>query len=105
MTTRDQVPPGRTRTPWRRRPSTANRCPATPGRTTVRTPVAPSIQAFWFAVPEPREAVDPTTGMPVFTIYPGDWYLSLEDNGSWFKVRDTDGKEGILRNIEGIQRG
>ena len=65
----------------------------------------PIIQAFWFAVPEPREAVDPTTGMPVFTIYPGDWYLSLEDNGSWFKVRDTDGKEGILRNIEGIQRG
>ncbi|WP_209325511.1 hypothetical protein [Brevibacterium renqingii] len=65
----------------------------------------PIIQAFWFAVPEPREAVDPTTGMPVFTIYPGDWYLSLEDKGSWFKVRDTDGREGILRNIEGIQRG
>lgn len=63
------------------------------------------VQAFWFAVPEPREAVDPTTGLPVFTIYPGDWYLSLEDNGSWFKVRDTDGSEGILRNIEGIQRG
>lgn len=66
----------------------------------------PIIQAFWFAVPEPREAVDETTGMPVFTIYPGDWYLSLEDNGSWFKVRDSDGSTtGILRNIEGIQRG
>lgn len=65
----------------------------------------PIIQAFWFAVPEPREAVDPTTGMPAFTIYPGDWYLSLEDNGSWFKVRDSDGREGHLRNIDGIQRG
>ena len=66
----------------------------------------PIIQAFWFAVPEPREAVDETTGMPVFTIYPGDWYLSLEDNGSWFKVRDSDGSTtGLLRNIEGIQRG
>ncbi|WP_152348584.1 hypothetical protein [Brevibacterium sp. CFH 10365] len=66
----------------------------------------PIIQAFWFAVPEPREAVDETTGMPVFTIYPGDWYLSLEDNGSWFKVRASDGSTtGILRNIEGIQRG
>lgn len=66
----------------------------------------PIIQAFWFAVPEPREAVDETTGMPVFTIYPGDWYLSLEDNGSWFKVRHSDGSTtGILRNIEGIQRG
>lgn len=66
----------------------------------------PIIHAFWFAVPEPREAVDETTGMPVFTIYPGDWYLSLEDNGAWFKVRDSDGSTtGILRNIEGIQRG
>ncbi|NJC58420.1 hypothetical protein [Brevibacterium marinum] len=63
------------------------------------------IQAFWFAVPEPREAVDATTGMPVFTIYPGDWFLGLEDHGSWFKVRDSDGREGLLRNIEGIQRG
>ena len=66
----------------------------------------PIIQAFWFAVPEPREAVDETTGMPVFTIYPGDWYLSLEDNGSSFTVRDSDGSTtGVLRNIEGIQRG
>lgn len=63
------------------------------------------IQAFWFAVPEPREAVDATTGMPVFTIYPGDWFLGLEDNGSWFKVRDSDGREGLLRNTEGVQRG
>lgn len=63
------------------------------------------IQAFWFAVPEPREAVDATTGMPVFTIYPGDWFLGLEDNGSWFKVRDADGKEGLLRNTDGVQRG
>ncbi len=63
------------------------------------------IQAFWFAVPEPREAVDATTGMPVFTIYPGDWFLGLEDHGSWFKVRDSDGREGLLRNTEGIQRG
>ncbi len=63
------------------------------------------IRAFWFAVPEPREAVDATTGMPVFTIYPGDWFLGLEDNGSWFKVRDSDGREGLLRNTEGVQRG
>ncbi|MGO1291449.1 MAG: hypothetical protein ACTMH0_09155, partial [Brevibacterium linens] len=66
----------------------------------------PIVQAFWFAVPEPREAVDEATGMPVFTIYPGDWYLSLEDNGSSFTVRDSDGSTtGVLRNIEGIQRG
>ncbi|MCT2359465.1 hypothetical protein M3G54_13895 [Brevibacterium casei] len=63
------------------------------------------IQAFWFAVPEPREAVDATTGMPVFTIYPGDWFLALEDHGTSFTVRDSDGKEGVLRNLEGIQRG
>ena len=63
------------------------------------------IQAFWFAVPEPREAVDAKTGMPVFTIYPGDWFLALEDKGSSFTVRDSDGKEGVLRNLEGIQRG
>ncbi|WP_339393265.1 MULTISPECIES: hypothetical protein [Brevibacterium] len=63
------------------------------------------IQAFWFAVPEPREAVDAKTGMPVFTIYPGDWFLALEDKGSSFTVRDSDGKEGVLRNLDGIQRG
>ncbi|MEL7583683.1 hypothetical protein [Brevibacterium casei] len=63
------------------------------------------IQAFWFAVPEPREAVDAKTGMPVFTIYPGDWFLALEDHGTSFTVRDSDGKEGVLRNLEGIQRG
>ena len=63
------------------------------------------IQALWCAVPEPREAVDAKTGMPVFTIYPGDWFLALEDKGSSFTVRDSDGKEGVLRNLEGIQRG
>lgn len=63
------------------------------------------VQAFWFAVPEPREAVDARTGIPVFTIYPGDWYLALEDHGSSFTVRDSDGGEGVLRNVEGIQRG
>lgn len=64
-----------------------------------------SYQAFWFAVPEPREAVDPTTGLPVFTIYPGDWFLGLEDHGSWFTVRDADGRVGLLRNLDRIQRG
>ncbi|WP_180953245.1 hypothetical protein [Brevibacterium ihuae] len=62
-------------------------------------------QAFWFAVPEPRDAVDPATGASAFTVTPGEWFLALADRGTEFTVRNSDGREGILRNIEGIQRG
>lgn len=65
----------------------------------------PAQQAFWFAVPEPRDAVDPTTGFSAFTVTPGEWFLALSDNGGEFTVRNTDGREGLLRNTEGIQRG
>ncbi len=62
-------------------------------------------QPFWFAVPEPREAIDPSTGRPLFTVTPGEWFLALSDNGTTFTVRDATGQEGLLRNLEGIQRG
>ncbi|WP_051298161.1 hypothetical protein [Brevibacterium album] len=68
-------------------------------------PQAPSTQMFWFAVPEPRPAVDAVTGLEVFTVTPGEWFLALEDHGTFFKVRDAHGREGYLNSVEGITRG
>ncbi|WAL39171.1 hypothetical protein BRM1_07635 [Brevibacterium sp. BRM-1] len=71
-------------------------------------PQAPRLdasQAFWFAVPESRQAVDPQTGQPVFTVTTGEWFLALADHGNAFTVRDAGGQEAVLFNIEGIQRG
>lgn len=62
-------------------------------------------QMFWFAVTEPRPAVDPVTGQEIFTVTPNEWFLALEDHGSFFKVRDAHGQEGYLNNVEGIIRG
>ena len=60
---------------------------------------------FWFAVTEPRPAVDPVTGREIFTVTPNEWFLALEDHGSFFKVRDAHGQEGYLNDVEGIIRG
>lgn len=66
-------------------------------------PVASKM--FWFAVPEPRPAVDPVTGREVFTVTPNQWFLALEDHGTFFKVRDDQGQEGYLNNVDRIVRG
>ena len=61
--------------------------------------------AFWFAVAQPRTAVDEHTGAPVFTIEPGGWVLALEDRGHEFLVQHSDGRVGILRDLSHIERG
>jgi hypothetical protein len=62
-------------------------------------------EAFWFAVSQPRTAVDPTTGQPVFPLEPGQWILALQDRGHEFVVQSTDGRVGVLRDLSGIERG
>lgn len=59
---------------------------------------------FWFAVPEPRVAVDPA-GNPAFHLEPGKWILAMSDNGDSFTVQSEDGRIGELRNIHGVERG
>ncbi|MEV7607190.1 hypothetical protein AB0N65_17280 [Paenarthrobacter sp. NPDC089322] len=66
---------------------------------------APTYEAFWFAVAQPRTAYDERTGAPAFTIEPGGWVLALEDRGHEFLVQDTDGKVGVLRELSNIERG
>ncbi len=44
--------------------------------------VHPAHEAFWFAVAQPRTAVDERTGAPAFVIEPGGWVLALEDRGT-----------------------
>ena len=61
--------------------------------------------AFWFAVAQPRTAVDERTGMPAFVIEPGGWVLALEDRGHEFLVQHTDGRVGVLRDLSNIERG
>jgi hypothetical protein len=65
----------------------------------------PGYEAFWFAVPQPRVAVDEHTGAPAFTIQPGGWVLALEDRGHEFLVQNTDGRLGVLRDLSHVERG
>ncbi|WP_445153458.1 hypothetical protein ACTWLI_08350 [Arthrobacter sp. Hor0625] len=65
----------------------------------------PAYEAFWFAVAQPRTAVDERTGAPAFVIEPGGWVLALEDRGHEFLVQHTDGRVGVLRDLSNIERG
>lgn len=65
----------------------------------------PAHEAFWFAVAQPRTAVDEHTGAPAFVIEPGGWVLALEDRGTSFLVQHTDGRLGVLRDLSNIERG
>lgn len=67
--------------------------------------VQPVHEAFWFAVAQPRTAVDEHTGAPAFVIEPGGWVLALEDRGHEFLVQHTDGRVGLLRDLSNIERG
>jgi hypothetical protein len=61
-------------------------------------------EAFWFAVSQPRTAVDATTGQPMFSLEPGQWILALQDRGQEFVVQSPDGRVGVLRDLSGIER-
>lgn len=65
----------------------------------------PVSEAFWFAVAQPRTALDPQTGAPAFVIEPGGWVLALEDRGHEFLVQHTDGRLGVLQDLSNIERG
>lgn len=65
----------------------------------------PAYEAFWFAVAQPRTAVDEHTGAPAFVVEPGGWVLALEDRGHEFLVQHTDGRVGVLRDLSNIERG
>jgi uncharacterized membrane protein len=65
----------------------------------------PAAEAFWFAVAQPRTAVDELTGAPAFVVEPGGWVLALEDRGHEFLVQHTDGRVGVLRDLSNIERG
>jgi hypothetical protein len=61
-------------------------------------------EAFWFAVSQPRTAVDASTGQPLFNLEPGQWILALQDRGQEFVVQSPDGRVGVLRDLSGIER-
>ncbi|WP_372697176.1 hypothetical protein [Arthrobacter sp. JSM 101049] len=61
-------------------------------------------QAFWFAVPDRRTAVNEATGRNAFVLEPGEWILALEDRGYEFVVQDSDGTVGLLRDLGRIER-
>jgi uncharacterized membrane protein len=76
-----------------------------PAGRTAPSQAQPVHEAFWFAVAQPRTAVDEHTGVPAFVIEPGGWVLALEDRGSEFLVQHTDGRVGVLRDLSNIERG
>ncbi|KHL05413.1 SLC5/6 family protein [Sinomonas humi] len=65
----------------------------------------PEYEAFWFAVNHARAALDPESGLPLFTLEPGQWILALQDRGDEFLVQSQDGRIGVLRDLSGIERG
>lgn len=67
--------------------------------------VQPVHEAFWFAVAQPRTAMDEHSGATAFVIEPGGWVLALEDRGHEFLVQHTDGRVGVLRDLSNIERG
>lgn len=60
-------------------------------------------EAFWFAVPERRNVVDPVTGATVFEAEPGVWWLGLRRVDDGVVVRHDDGREGVLRQVDGLE--
>lgn len=63
---------------------------------------APVSEPFWFAVPEPRPAVDETTGETVFMVTPGEWFLAQEDRGTSYVVHNSAQQEGIMHNVSDV---
>ncbi|GAA1192185.1 hypothetical protein GCM10009585_06370 [Brevibacterium paucivorans] len=63
---------------------------------------SPASEPFWFAVPEPRPAVDETTGETVFMVTPGEWFLAQEDRGTSYVVHNSAQQEGILHNVSDV---
>ena len=75
-----------------------------PFAASLREEAPVTYQAFWFAVPQTRHALDEATGAVAFTLQPGAWILALEDRGHEFLVQDTDGRLGVLRDLAHVER-
>ncbi|MBO9704418.1 MAG: hypothetical protein J7474_02730 [Arthrobacter sp.] len=65
----------------------------------------PAQQAFWFAVPERRVALDERSGAPVFDLEPGKWILALQEGPQGLVVQNEDGRIGVLHDLRNIERG
>ena len=65
----------------------------------------PAQQAFWFAVPERRVALDERSGTPVFDLLPGKWILALQEGPQGLVVQNEDGRIGVLHDLRNIERG
>ena len=63
---------------------------------------APVSEPFWFAVPDPRPAVDEATGDTVFMVTPGEWFLAIQNRGTSFVVHNSEQEEGVLHNVSDV---
>ena len=60
--------------------------------------------AFWFAVQYARAVVSESSGAELFTVQPGNWILALAETPEGFVVRSDNGKVGLMRDVQGIER-
>jgi uncharacterized caspase-like protein len=66
----------------------------------------PGFEPFWFAVPVAREMVsEDGSPEPVAELAPGVWYLAIGQSDGALVARTEDGRQGLLRDTDGIQRG
>ncbi|WFP16000.1 hypothetical protein [Citricoccus muralis] len=63
-------------------------------------PAQPQAGAFWFAVPNERR----TEGEHGFVLPAGEWILALEDRGDTFLVQAPNGRQGVLADLDGVER-
>ncbi|GFE15613.1 hypothetical protein Sgleb_36600 [Streptomyces glebosus] len=66
----------------------------------------PGFEPFWFAVPVAREMLgEDGSPKPVGELVPGTWYLAVGQSDGALVARTEDGRRGLLRDTDGIQRG
>lgn len=67
---------------------------------------APAFTPFWFAVPVARPLYGEDGGTaPIAELAPGTWYLAVEQRGPGLLAQTQDGRQGVLQDTTGIQRG
>jgi hypothetical protein len=67
---------------------------------------APAFSPFWFAVPVARPLYGEDGGTaPIAELAPGTWYLAVDQRGPGLLAQTQEGRQGILQDTTGIQRG
>jgi vacuolar-type H+-ATPase subunit H len=75
-------------------------------RSAPEPPVSDDGAPFWFAVAKPSPVFSVQGGAePIAKLVPGVWYLAVGRLGPGLIAQTEDGRQGVLLDLVGIQRG